>query len=82
MPHIVVAGAECRAFTGDVSEFDVKAQTVGRMIRELDVLYPGFGDHIQKRMAVAINGEIFQGADGAALPEGAEIYLIPKIGGG
>ena len=82
MPRVVVAGGDCSAYTGKVSEFDVSANTVGRMIRELDARYPGFGDHIRRRMAVVIDGEIHQDAIGAALPDGAEVYLIPKIGGG
>ena len=82
MPRVVIAGGDCSAYTGKVSEFDVTANTVGRMIRELDMRYPGLGDHIQRRMAVVIDGEIHQDALGATLSEGAEVYLIPKIGGG
>ena len=33
-------------------------------------------------MAVAIDGVIYQDAYGVTLPEGAEIFLIPKIAGG
>jgi hypothetical protein len=75
-------GGEVAAFTGGVLELDVAAGTVRSMIRELDVRYPGLGDYVGRRMAVAIDGEIFQDADGAVLGENSEICLIPKIGGG
>ena len=40
------------------------------------------GRQIEKSMAVAIDGEIFQDAYLAPLKPESEIYLIPKIGGG
>ena len=82
MPHVVVASDDCRPFTGDVSAFDVEATTVRRMIQELDGRYPGLGEHIRRKMAVAIDGEIHQDADEAVLRADSEVYLIPKIGGG
>ena len=82
MPHVVVASDDCRPFTGDISAFDVEATTVRRMILELDARYPGLGEHIRRKMAVAIDGEIHQDADDTALGADSEVYLIPKIGGG
>ncbi len=82
MPHVVAACSSCRAFTGDVAAFDVEAATVREMIRELDRRYPGFGEHIERRMAIAIDGEIHQDALFAPLPPGSEVVLIPRIGGG
>ena len=79
---MVVASDDCRPFTGDTSAFDVEATTVRRMILELDARYPGLGEHIRRKMAVAIDGEIHQDADEAVLRADSEIYLIPKIGGG
>jgi len=82
MPHVVISGMAARRFTGGQTEFDVDADTVHRMIRELDRRYPGLGHQIDEGMAVAINGEIFQDAYGEKLSPDAEIFLIPKIGGG
>jgi molybdopterin converting factor small subunit len=82
MPRIVAACASCRDFTGDVTEFEVDAATVREAIRALDRLYPGFGDHIERRMAIAIDGEIHQDALFTPLGPQSEVYLIPKIGGG
>jgi molybdopterin converting factor small subunit len=77
-----MAASDGLELTGGLAEFDVAADTVGRMIRELDARFPGLGEAINRRMAIAINGEIHQDAWGSELPEGAEIVLIPKIGGG
>ena len=82
MPHVVAACSTCRQFTGGASEFDVKASDIRRLIAELDRRFPGFGEHIERRMAIAIDGEIHQDAHGAALRPDSEVYLIPRIGGG
>src|SRR6266852_7318394 len=82
MPHVVMTGIAARRFTGGLSEFDIEADTVRRMISELDRRFPGLGRQIDESMAVAIDGEIFQDAYLAPLNPDSEIVLIPKIGGG
>ena len=82
MPHVVAAGSGFRQYTDGIAEFDVEAATVARLIAELDRRFPGFGDHVARRMAIAIDGEIHQDADDTPLEAGAEIYLMPRIGGG
>ncbi len=82
MPRVSVAGGDCAAFTGGLSSFDVEATTVRRMVLELDARFPGLGEHIRRRMAVAIDGEIHQDNDEAPMRPDSEVYLIPKIGGG
>jgi molybdopterin converting factor small subunit len=82
MPHVVMTGIAARRFTGGQTEFDVEANTVRRMIAELDRRFPGLGRQIDESMAVAIDGEIFQDAYLTPLNPGSEIVLIPKIGGG
>ena len=82
MPRVVAACSSCRAFTGDVTEFDVRGESVRDVITELDRRYPGFGEHIQRRMAIAIDGEIHQDALFEPVAATSELYLIPRIGGG
>ena len=82
MPRVVLAGMAARKFTGGLTEFEVEANTVRRMIAELDRRYPGLGHQIDEGMAVAINGEIYQDAYMAPLEPDSEVVLIPKIGGG
>jgi molybdopterin converting factor small subunit len=80
--HVVAACSDCRQFTGGVHEFEVEADTVGRLVAELDRRYPGLGDHITRKVAIAIDGEIHQDAHATRLEPGSEVYLIPRIGGG
>lgn len=82
MAHVVAIGGDVARFTGGASAFDVAARSVGAMIRELDERWPGLGDYVTRRMAIAIDGEIFQDADAAVFGDGSEVCLIPKIGGG
>lgn len=82
MPHVVISGSGVRHLTGGQSEFEVAATTFRKLITELESRFPGLGTQVEEGMAVAINGEIFQDAYDAQLAEGAEIVLIPKIGGG
>jgi molybdopterin converting factor small subunit len=82
MPHVVMTGIAARRLTGGQTEFDVEANTVRRLITELDQRFPGLGHQIDEGMAIAIDGEIFQDAYLEKLKPDSEIVLIPKIGGG
>jgi molybdopterin converting factor small subunit len=82
MPHVVAMGGDVARFTGGASAFDVAAKSVGAMIRELEQRWPGLGEYVERRMAIAIDGEIFQDADAATFGDRSEVCLIPKIGGG
>jgi molybdopterin converting factor small subunit len=82
MPHVVMTGIAARRFTGGLTEFDVEANTVRRMITELERRFPGLGHQIDEGMAVAIDGVIFQDAYQTQLNPDSEVVLIPKIGGG
>ena len=82
MPRVLAMGGDVATFTGGASEFDVAAKSVGAMFRELEARWPGLGEYVERRMAIAIDGEIFQDADGAAFGDASEVCLIPKIGGG
>jgi molybdopterin converting factor small subunit len=82
MAHVVAASSDLTAFTGGVAEFEVAADTVRRLIVELEARFPGLGDFVQRRMAIAIDGEIHQDAFEEPLKPDSEVFLIPKIGGG
>jgi molybdopterin converting factor small subunit len=78
----VVLPSDCADFTGGVREVDVEADTVRRLVAALEARFPGLGDFVNRRMAVAIDGEIHQDAWMSPIGPDSEIYLIPKIGGG
>jgi molybdopterin converting factor small subunit len=74
--------SEARAFTGGLAELQLDAPSVRSLILELDRRYPGLGEQIERRMAIAIDGEIHQDAWAEPLRTESEVFLIPRIGGG
>ncbi len=78
----VVACSDCWPLTGGASEFNVEAATVRDLIRGLDARFPGLGDFVDRRMAMAIDGEIHQDAWFSPIEPDSEVFLFPKIGGG
>ena len=82
LAHVILSSALCRPFTGDVEAIDIDAANIRQMIRRLNARFPGFGDFIDQRMAIAIDGTIYQNAWGQTLAEDSEVYLIPRIAGG
>ena len=44
MPRVTLSGTAARRFTGGVSVFEIEADTVRRMIFELDRRFPGLGN--------------------------------------
>lgn len=82
MPRVILAGSASRRFTGGQTEIEVEADTVRRLILELDRRFPGLGRQVEESMAIAIDGEIYQDAYLAPLRAESEICLIPRIAGG
>lgn len=82
MPRVIATCSSIRDFTGGLALFDVDADTVPRLIRALDARYPGLGEHIHRKLAIAVDGDIHQEAGDIALTPASEVVLIPKIGGG
>jgi sulfur-carrier protein len=71
-----------RRYTGGVREFTVEAKNLRGVIREIDRLYPGLGEHLIEETTVAIDGAIHETAFFQQIPEGCEIFFIPKLEGG
>lgn len=81
MAHVVVC-SECWPYTAGVSELQVEAADLRGLVFELERRFPGLGALIDRRMAFAIDGEIHQEDWFARLGPAAEVYVMPKIGGG
>ena len=60
----------------------MQAKTIRELFRKLEEAYPGMAPHIARGVAVSIDGRIYRDDWGRELPEGAEIYLLPRIQGG
>lgn len=82
MPRVILGGEAARRFAGGKTEIQVEADTIRRLILELDRRFPGLGKQVEEGMAIAIDGEIYQDAYFIPLRPESEICLIPKIAGG
>lgn len=60
----------------------MNAKTIRELFRKLAEDYPGMEPHIARGVAVSIDGRIYRDDWQRELPEGAEIYLLPRIQGG
>ncbi len=82
MARVFCAGQEFRALTGGLDTLDVPAAGLRALLAELDRRFPGVRDHVDEKMAVAIDGEIHQDALDVPLEPDSEVVLIPRIAGG
>jgi molybdopterin converting factor small subunit len=71
-----------RPLVGGASSVFIEAETIRELFRKLQEQYPGMEPHIKRGVAVSINGKIYRDLWDTSLPQGAEIYLMPRIPGG
>jgi molybdopterin converting factor small subunit len=79
---VVLSTDLSRRFTGGRTRFEVKADNIRHLIRELDQCYPGMGRQLEVGMAVAIDGVIFQDAFLEPVGADSEVHFLPAIAGG
>ena len=60
----------------------ISAATIRELLRELVKLYPGMQNQLDDGIAVSVNGQIFRDKWSEVIPEGAEVFLLPRIQGG
>lgn len=82
MKHDVHLWGALRPSAGGASSVHVTARTIRELFRKLEEDYPGMSPHLARGVAVSINGRIYRDNWEQELPEGAEIYLLPRIQGG
>ena len=69
-------------YTNGVTEFQVEARNLRGVIKALDQLYPGLGEHLEEQTTVAIDGEISDVDYTHPVRPGSEVFFIPKLEGG
>lgn len=74
--------AGLRDLTDGVSDVEIEAGTVRRLIKALDERFPGIGDRLTDGTSVSINGEIIADALYEDLPDDAEVHFLPTLSGG
>ncbi len=80
--RVVLSGGFSRRYTEGVREFTIEAKSLRGVIKELDRLYPGLGEHLEGETTVAIDGEIHEVGYLQRLRHGSEVFFIPKLEGG
>jgi sulfur-carrier protein len=82
MAKVVLPLEVARAFADGAREHAVDAHDVREVIDSLDQRFPGIGERLRTRMAVAIDGEIFQEPFIEAVGAKSEVFFLPAIEGG
>jgi sulfur-carrier protein len=80
--RVVFTTGFSRRYTGGVREFEVEAKNLRGVIKEMDRLYPGLGEHLEAETTVAIDGALHETAYYQRIRDGCEIFFIPKLEGG
>jgi molybdopterin converting factor small subunit len=75
-------GATLRSKAGGRTSFEVEAANVMQLLRALGERYPELRPILDKGVAVAIDGQLYRDAQLQPVPEGAEVYLMPRVAGG
>lgn len=71
-----------REFVGGAATVAIDATTVRELLRKLVERYPRMQRRVDEGIAVSINGEIFRDDRNEQIPDGAEVFLLPRIQGG
>ncbi|TDJ25217.1 MAG: MoaD/ThiS family protein [Gammaproteobacteria bacterium] len=71
-----------RDAAGGAASISIDASTIRELLRKIVERYPRMQSRVDDGVAVSINGEIFRDNWGEHIPEGAEIFLLPRIPGG
>jgi molybdopterin converting factor small subunit len=61
---------------------NIEAQTIRELLRRLVDRYPQMEQHIKEGIAVSLDGTIYRDARDVDIPEGTEVFILPRIQGG
>ncbi|HLG14053.1 MAG TPA: ubiquitin-like small modifier protein 1 [Blastocatellia bacterium] len=80
-----------RRLTGNAETVEIEAGTVADILARLDLRYPGFrdrvceeGGQVRRFINIYVDGEDIRFLDNlsTAVPDGAELSIVPAIAGG
>jgi hypothetical protein len=80
--RVVLTRGYSNRYTGGVTEFTIEARTLRGIIKAMDEMFPGLGEHLEEETTVAIDGEIHEVAYGHPVAPGSEVFFLPKLEGG
>ena len=71
-----------RPALGGAESLAIEAKTLRELMRKILKKYPRMQKHLDTGIALAIDGHIYRDDWDVEIPEGAEVYLMPRITGG
>lgn len=71
-----------RQFTGGEASVEVDGATVGKVIENLDAMFPGLGAALRDGTAAGVNGEVFNDPEYLAVDPDTDIYFVAALQGG
>jgi molybdopterin converting factor small subunit len=81
MAHVTLIG-NLTQLTGGVRELIVEAASIRQLFSELGARFPALAPHLEQGLAVAIDGQIYQGDLVIAIGPDSEVHVLPQIAGG
>ena len=81
MARVVFTG-NFRRYTGGDAEAEIEAANVRDLLTKLGERYPALAPHLDEGTALAIDGEIHQGALFSRIGPDSDVHLMPRIAGG
>ncbi len=82
MARVILTSGLGNQFCGGNTEFHIDAADVRKLVDELEIRFPGIKPELEREMAVAIDGEIYQDPFLEQIAPDSEVYFLPRIGGG
>jgi molybdopterin converting factor small subunit len=82
MAKIILTSGLGSQFCGGETKFDIDAADVRKLIAALEERFPGIKAELEREMAIAIDGEIYQDPFLERIAPDSEVYFLPRIGGG
>ena len=79
--QVSLTGALRLAADGHAS-IDIEARTIGELITTLVEQFPDMSEVLEEGIAVAIDGVIYRDDWTQRIPNGAQVFLMPRIAGG
>ncbi|HAO54750.1 MAG: molybdopterin synthase sulfur carrier subunit [Gammaproteobacteria bacterium] len=64
------------------STVTIDAQTIRELLRKLVEQYPNMRGPLDEGIAVSIDGQIYRDNWGEKIPDGSEVFLMPRVAGG
>ena len=82
MARVILTSGLGNQFCGGETEFNIDAADVRSLLTLLEVRFPGIKPELEREMAVAIDGKIYQDPFLEKIASDSEVYFLPRVGGG